>query len=69
MSKTLGEEVGGGGDRAAEVGERGHFLLEVKLERIAAGGEDGDGAGEGIGWVRRGEGGERRRGRGGGVRK
>ena len=25
MSKTLGEEVGGGGDRAAEVIERGHF--------------------------------------------
>ena len=60
MSKTLGEEVGGDGDRAAEVVERGHFLLEVKLERVAAGGEDGDG----VRWVKRGEGGERRRGRG-----
>ena len=46
MSKALGKEVGGGGDRAAEVVERGHFLLEMKLERIAAGGEGGDGAGE-----------------------
>ena len=64
MSKTLGKEVGGGGDRASEVIERSHFLLEVKLEGIAAGGEDGDGAGEGVEWVRRGEGGERRRGRG-----
>ena len=39
VSKMLGEEVRGGGDRAAEVVERGHFLLEVKLERVAAGGE------------------------------
>ena len=46
MSKALGKEVGGGGDRAAEVVERGHFFLEMKLERIAAGGEGGDGAGE-----------------------
>ena len=34
VSKALGEEVRGGGDRAAEVVERGHFLLEVKLERV-----------------------------------
>ena len=65
VSKALGEEVGGGGDRAAEVFERGHFLLEVKLERVAAGGEGGDEAGEGVRRVRRGEGGEGRRGRGG----
>ena len=64
VSKALGEEVGGGGDRAAKVVERGHFLLEVKLKRVAAGGEGGDEVGEGVRRVRRGEGGERRRGRG-----
>ena len=66
VSKTLGKEVGGGGDRAVEVVERGHFLLEVNLERVAAGGEGGDEAGEGDKRVRRGESGEGRRGRGGG---
>ena len=66
VSKALGEEVRGGGDRATEVVERGHFLLEVKLERVAAGGEGGDGAGEGVRLVGRGEGGEGRRGGGGG---